>query len=89
MILSLNMCMADIFLRNINFYIVKRVGYRKISLEIREMMYLTFVSQFFSFGIILVLSKANLGFIIKGLGDSRGATDLDKFWYYNVAPVML
>jgi hypothetical protein len=87
MIIAIGITIVDISLRTIVYKIIKRIGYRRISKETRDIMTIVFFSSFFNMAILIILSQANFKDIpivntIFGLNlKGKQYSDMTKAWY--------
>ena len=59
MIIAIGITIVDITLRTLVYKIIKRIGYRRISKETRDIMTIVFFSSFFNMAILIILGQAN------------------------------
>ena len=82
--------MSDVVLRTVNMLLIKNIGFRTLSQETREIMTFTFLSQFFNFAILFLVSHADLHFILPFLRpNNKGYTQIGLNWYINAAPMLI
>lgn len=59
-VISIEITLIDYIMRLITISLVKLMGFRTRSQEVRQLMTIIFVTQLFNMGVLIILSQANL-----------------------------
>lgn len=88
--ISVSITISDVVLRTINMVLIKKIGFRTLSQETREIMTLTFLSQFFNFAILFLVSTADLHFLLPFLDPNyQGFPSIGAKWFKHSSPILV